>query len=160
MALVLLEVFYNLLYFVVYWYNRNLLQSRQHFKLRVAPIFHCNCYNTTVVLQAFYYNIDFSLTKLDRNKSWRSFPNSANSFSSKNGYYIQYRKLTPIKQTNSSLHTVLLGLLMDGGQCGPRPSQKLESRQPLSSRHLSPNLSWHSDVQHGPCDHNLIDNNL
>ena len=58
--------------------------------------------------------------------------------------------LTPMKQTNSSLQIVLFGLLIEGGHCGPRPSQKLASRQPLSSRHLSPNFSSHVVVQHGP----------
>lgn len=47
---------------------------------------------------------------------------------------------------------VLFGLLIDGGHCGMCPSQKLGSRQPLSSRHLSPNFSVHAVVQHGPCD--------
>ena len=60
--------------------------------------------------------------------------------------------LTPMKQTSSWLQMVLLGLLMDGGQWGALPSQKLASRQPLSSRHLSPNLSLQSAVQHGPCE--------
>lgn len=76
--------------------------------------------------------------------------------------------LTPMKQTNSSLHFVLFGLLTDGGHCGPRPLQKLASLQPLSSRHLSPNFSWHAFVQQGPwnstrykfswtsSDHNII----
>ena len=58
--------------------------------------------------------------------------------------------LTPMKQTNSSLQIVLFGLLIDGGHCGPCPSQKLASRQPLSSRHLSLNFSAHVVVQHGP----------
>lgn len=57
---------------------------------------------------------------------------------------------TPMKQTNSRLQMVLLGLLMDGGQYGERPSQKLASRQPLSSLHLSPKRRLHSPVQHGP----------
>jgi len=57
---------------------------------------------------------------------------------------------TPMKQTNSRLQMVLLGLLMDGGQYGERPSQKLASRQPLSSLHLSPKRRLHSAVQHGP----------
>ena len=45
----------------------------------------------------------------------------------------------------------LFGLLVDGGQLGDRPSQKDMSRQPLSSRHLSPFFRWQSCVQHGPC---------
>jgi len=57
---------------------------------------------------------------------------------------------TPMKQTNSRLQMVLLGLLMDGGQYGERPSQKLASRQPLSSLHLSPKRRLHSAVQQGP----------
>lgn len=61
------------------------------------------------------------------------------------------KKHTPMKQTNSSLQTVLLALLLEGGHLGPEPSQKAESRQPLSSRHLTPYLSWQDSVQHGPC---------
>lgn len=57
-----------------------------------------------------------------------------------------------MKQTNSRLQMVLLGLLMDGGQYGVRPSQKLASRQPLSSLHFSLNRRLHSVVQHGPCE--------
>lgn len=45
---------------------------------------------------------------------------------------------------------VLLGLLMDGGHWGPRPSQKLASLQPLSSLHLSPLRRVQPDVQQGP----------
>lgn len=47
---------------------------------------------------------------------------------------------------------VLLGLLMDGGHWGPRPSQKLASLQPLSSLHLSPLRRVQPDVQQGPCN--------
>lgn len=66
--------------------------------------------------------------------------------------YIILMKLifTPMKQTSSRLQMVLLGLLIDGGQYGERPSQKLASRQPLSSLHLSPKRRLHSAVQHGP----------
>ena len=56
-----------------------------------------------------------------------------------------------MKQTNSSLHTVLLALLLEGGHLGPVPSQNAASRHPLSSRHLTPYLNWHDSVQHGPC---------
>lgn len=63
-------------------------------------------------------------------------------------------KLTPIKHTSSSLHTVLFGLLIDGGQCGTLPSQKLASLHPLSSLHFTPNCNWHSFVQQGPCAFN------
>lgn len=65
-------------------------------------------------------------------------------------------RLTPMKQTNSLLQMVLLGLLMEGGQKGPLPLQKLASRHPLSSLHLSPNLSSHSELQHGPCNKIII----
>lgn len=64
-----------------------------------------------------------------------------------------------MKHTNSRLQIVLFGLLMDGGQRGDLPSQKLVSRQPLSSLHLSPNLSLHSLVQHGPFCNNYYKNN-
>lgn len=48
---------------------------------------------------------------------------------------------------------VLLGLLMDGGHWGLRPSQKLASLQPLSSLHLSPLRRVQPDVQQGPWKH-------
>ena len=56
-----------------------------------------------------------------------------------------------MKQTNSSLQTVLLGLLLDGGHLGPLPSHEAESRHPLSSRHLKLVRKLQSSVQQGPC---------
>lgn len=98
---------------------------------------------------------------IDPVHSYRTYPERKGKESKKGGSREQHtqkrnhddevKKHTPMKQTNSSLQTVLLALLLEGGHLGPEPSQKAESRQPLSSRHLTPYLSWQDSVQHGPC---------
>ena len=58
--------------------------------------------------------------------------------------------ITPWKQTNSWLQTVLLGFRTLGGHWTPEPSQKLSARHPLSSLHCAPTLWLQSRLQQGP----------